>query len=161
MADVILSIGSNIEPRAQHLKDAVRELKKHVEVKAVSSLYQSEAVGFEGDAFLNAAVWIVTDVSALEVMKILQQIENKGGRVRSSEPGYTSRTIDLDVIFYEAQVLVTPDLIVPHPRFSLRNFVLMPMCELIPNWIDPISQLSVAELNSICKDKNACVLYSE
>jgi deoxyguanosine kinase len=159
MADVILSIGSNIEPRAQHLKDAVRELKKHVEVKAVSSLYQSEAVGFEGDAFLNAAVWIVTDVSALEVMKILQQIENKGGRVRSSEPSYTSRTIDLDVIFYAQQVLITPELIVPHPRFSFRNFVLMPIEEIASSWLDPISQKTIRDLRIASSDKSLCELY--
>jgi 2-amino-4-hydroxy-6-hydroxymethyldihydropteridine diphosphokinase len=161
MANVILSIGSNIEPRAQHLKDAVRELKKHLEVKAVSSLYESEAVGFEGDAFLNAAVWVVTDVSAMEVLNILQQIENKGGRVRSSDSGYTSRTIDLDLIFYDAQIIVTSELMVPHPRFALRKFVLVPVCELIPEWIDPISQLSISDLLVQCKDSNACILFSD
>lgn len=161
MANVILSIGSNIEPRAQHLKDAVRELKKHMEVKAVSSLYQSEAVGFEGDAFLNAAVWVVTENSALEVLNILQQIESKGGRIRSKESGYSSRTIDMDLIFYDYQVIISPDLIVPHPRFALRKFVLVPVCELIPEWIDPISQLSISDLLAQCKDSNACILFSD
>jgi 2-amino-4-hydroxy-6-hydroxymethyldihydropteridine diphosphokinase len=159
MAQILLSIGSNIEPRARFLRSAIKELDSRLNVVKVSSLYETEALGFDGDDFLNAAVLANTELTPLQVLELLHEVEQLGGRKRSEVEGYASRTIDLDLIFYDNYILISPELIVPHPKFAERNFVLKPLVELYPRWIDPLSQLTLVELLSLSKDAGRCELF--
>ena len=162
MAQVLLSLGSNIEPRKRYLSEAVSRLSELIEIKRVSGLYQSASVGFEGDDFLNAALLAETDYTPIELLEIIHRIEQQGGRVRSEQiESYVSRTIDIDIVFYDRHILLTPVLIIPHPRFAERNFVLKPLAEIYPDFIDPVSQLSLSELISKSSPSTDCILHAE
>jgi 7,8-dihydro-6-hydroxymethylpterin-pyrophosphokinase len=95
-----------------------------------------------------------TELSAEELLTQLLEIEISMGRVRSSELKYTSRSIDLDVLFYADQIISTEFLTVPHPRLALRNFILFPMAEIAPNWVDPKLEKSILELLAASPDKS-------
>lgn len=127
-----LSIGTNIGEREQNLQDAVRLLmmKDTVKVTAVSSIYETAAVGYTDQAdFLNIAVAIETTLQAEDLLSVCQGIENELGRVREFRWG--PRIIDLDILLYNSETIETESLIVPHPRMYERAFVLVPLEEIM------------------------------
>lgn len=131
---VYLSIGSNIGDRLENLQKAVDLLQqKNCTILSSSGIYETDAFGFESsDRFLNAALKINTVNSPTELLADLKRIEMTLGRTqrKSGEP-YQSRTIDLDIIFYNSLEVNTTELIIPHPRFHERIFVLLPLKEII------------------------------
>lgn len=135
-----LSLGSNMGDRLGMLREAVRLLKEHTEIDImkISSLYETDPVGFtDQDAFLNMVVYLQTDLSALELLEVCQDIERKLDRKRDKRWG--PRTIDLDILLYNKEELETEKLIIPHPRMHERAFVLVPLLELDPDqdFIEP------------------------
>jgi 2-amino-4-hydroxy-6-hydroxymethyldihydropteridine diphosphokinase len=134
MNESYLSLGSNIGDRLDMLKQAVRLLGDHpsIEVAAISSLYETEPVGFaEQDLFLNMVVHVRTDLSALELLEACQEIEQKLQRKRIVRWG--PRTIDLDILLYNQDNMESERLTVPHPRMYERAFVLIPLLEVNPS----------------------------
>lgn len=134
MNESYLSLGSNMGDRLEMLKQAVRSLSEHssIEVAAISSLYETEPVGFTEQApFLNMVVHVRTPLSALELLDVCQEIENKLHRERLVRWG--PRTIDLDILLYNQDNMETERLIIPHPRMHERAFVLIPLLELNPS----------------------------
>lgn len=126
-----LSLGSNMGDRLEMLKQAVRLLVEQtgVDVLKISSLYETDPVGFtEQDTFLNMVVYLQTDLSALELLEVCQDIERKLDRKRKIRWG--PRTIDLDILLYNHDYIKTERLIIPHPRMHERAFVLVPLLEL-------------------------------
>ena len=119
-----------------------------------SSLYLSEPWGFEAEEwFLNALIVIETDLSPDKLMDELLDIERELGRVRHPEKeGYSSRTIDLDILYYGDQIIRTTKVTAPHPRLQFRKFALMPLCEIIPDFIHPELHLSQQQLLERCHD---------
>ena len=119
-----------------------------------SSLYLSEPWGFEAEEwFLNALMVVETRLSPDELMDELLDIEHELGRVRHPEKeGYSSRTIDLDILYYGDQIIRTTKVTAPHPRLHLRRFALMPLCEIIPDFLHPEFDLSQQELLDRCPD---------
>ncbi len=116
-------------------------------VAARSSLYSTAPVGFEDQPrFVNAVVALETDLSPRELLEALLEIELDFGRERTASIANGPRTIDLDILFYGDLVLSESGLEVPHPRLSERAFVLIPLHEVAPNFCDPRSQKTVAEL---------------
>lgn len=101
--------------------------------------------------FLNGVVVGETDLSARELLNRLMEVERQGGRVRPG-PG-APRTLDLDLIFYGDQQVAEPGLVVPHPRFRERLFVLEPLAELAPDWIDPASGETVSALLALARQR--------
>jgi 2-amino-4-hydroxy-6-hydroxymethyldihydropteridine diphosphokinase len=142
---VAIALGSNLGDRHAHLAFAVAKLSEFVADLRVSSLYETEPVGV-GDQprFLNAAAAGYTTESPHQVLGRLLDIERERGRERPF-PG-APRTLDLDLIFYAADIIDEPALRVPHPRFRERRFVLEPLAEIAAEWIDPETGKSVAEL---------------
>jgi 2-amino-4-hydroxy-6-hydroxymethyldihydropteridine diphosphokinase len=142
---VAIALGSNLGDRHAHLAFAVAKLSEFVADLRVSSLYETEPVGV-GDQprFLNAAAAGYTTESAHQVLGRLLDIERERGRERPF-PG-APRTLDLDLIFYAAEIIDEPALRVPHPRFRERRFVLEPLAEIAAGWRDPETGSSVAEL---------------
>ncbi|TWT28640.1 2-amino-4-hydroxy-6-hydroxymethyldihydropteridine diphosphokinase [Planomicrobium sp. CPCC 101110] len=135
MNDSYLSLGSNMGDRLEMLKQAVRSLVEHpsIEVAGISSLYETEPVGFtEQSPFLNMVVHVKTDLPALELLDICQEIEQRLDRKRVLRWG--PRTIDLDILLYNQENMKSERLVVPHPRMHERAFVLVPLLELNPKF---------------------------
>lgn len=133
MNDSYLSLGSNMGDRLEMLKQAVLLLTEHpsIQIRKISSLYETDPVGFtEQDAFLNMVVYLQTDLSALELLDVCQDIENKLERKRDLRWG--PRTIDIDILLYNQDYMSTDRLIIPHPRMYERAFVLVPLLEIDP-----------------------------
>ena len=155
MTTTYISLGCNQGVRIENLHKAMLEIQKKVgAIKKASSIYETPAWGFEGPDFLNACLCIHTELSSEELLTQLLEIEISMGRVRSSELKYTSRSIDLDVLFYADQIISTEILTVPHPRLALRNFILFPMAEIAPDWVDPKSEKTILELLSASPDES-------
>jgi deoxyguanosine kinase len=134
----ILSLGSNLGNRLELLQQALTLLERHsIQIKSLSSLYETPAWGFESSPFYNACALIETELSPKEVLAVFLKIEKQMGRFRTETKGYRARQIDLDLIFYSDLILDSSYLTLPHPRLHLRNFVLVPLNEIAPLWIHP------------------------
>lgn len=147
MTQAVIACGSNMnDPRLQ-LKKAERKIAGAPGVKllAVSGLYDTKPVGMvEQPDFLNGAFLVETRLTAEELLAVLIRIELEQGRVRTVPQG--PRTLDLDLIFFGDEVRDMPDLTLPHPRVHLREFVLRPMNDIVPDWVHPSLKKTVKEL---------------
>ncbi|WP_287434979.1 2-amino-4-hydroxy-6-hydroxymethyldihydropteridine diphosphokinase [Thermomicrobium sp.] len=145
MVIVAIGLGSNLGDRRKLLRDAVRRLDAVGERLSVSSLYETEPVGFrEQPWFLNAVVLLETNSDPLSLMQVLSALERRAGRERSFPNA--PRTLDLDLLLYGEDVIETPQLVVPHPRMHDRAFVLVPLAEVAPNLVHPRSGKTIREL---------------
>ena len=133
-------------------------------VVQVSSAYESEPWGFEADRwFLNRVIVVETDLAPEEMLRQLLDIEAQLGRVRHPDAvGYSSRTADLDILYFGDRVIHSPTLTVPHPRLHLRRFALVPMCEIAPEMVHPVLHQTQSELLRLCPDQGQIrMLFSE
>jgi len=144
MARIYISIGSNIEAE-RHLRLAIVELRKHYGDLELSSVYESEAVGFDGDNFLNMVVGLDTDEEVHTVVQTLRQIEDRHGRVRSG-PRFSARTLDLDLLLYDDLVAKEDALDLPRGEIIQNAFVLWPLAEIAPETMHPVEKMSIADL---------------
>jgi 2-amino-4-hydroxy-6-hydroxymethyldihydropteridine diphosphokinase len=121
-------------------------MRAFVEQCLVSSRYETDYVGAGGaqPPYLNAAAVGHTTLSARDLLQELLEIERSLGRTRPFPDA--PRTVDLDLILYGSQVINEPGLVVPHPRFRQRRFVLQPLAEVAPDWQDPVSGRRIDEL---------------
>jgi 2-amino-4-hydroxy-6-hydroxymethyldihydropteridine diphosphokinase len=141
-----VAIGSNLGDRAAHLAFARAELATLLSDCRFSTVHETEPVGVAGiqAAFLNAAAVGGTDLAPRQLLAALLAIEQARGRER---PWLNApRTLDLDLVLYGDSVIAQPDLVVPHPRFRERLFVLQPLAEIAATMVDPITGKTVAEL---------------
>ena len=147
MSKVLVGVGSNLGDREFLIRKAVeamRDLPRTLVVR-VSSLYDTDPVGeVEQPVFLNAVVWLETTLEPRELLWQLLLIEKRMGRVRSQRWG--PRPIDLDLLFYDDETISEPDLTVPHPEAHRRGFVLLPLLELDPDFVHPITGESIKKL---------------
>ncbi|MFA6333946.1 MAG: 2-amino-4-hydroxy-6-hydroxymethyldihydropteridine diphosphokinase [Bacteroidales bacterium] len=166
MSVVHLLLGSNQGDKVTILRMATEKLQKLSEKPVlVSSLYESEPWGFEAkEWFVNQAVKIDTSLKPRDLLDSVLNIEKSLGRVRSEMSegslGYSSRTIDIDILLYENLITNTVDLKIPHPKMYLRRFVLMPLSEIDPGLIHPVFNKSVKRLLEECKDKSKVRIIS-
>lgn len=145
MARVAIALGSNVGDRDRLLHAAVDALGPHVRAMQVSMFHETDPVGVgHQPKFLNAAAIGVTDLSARDLLRTLLDVERQFGRERPF-PG-APRTLDLDLILYDDVILDEPGLVIPHPRFREREFVLAPLAEIAPEWKDPVTGRSVRDL---------------
>ncbi|MEZ4803270.1 MAG: 2-amino-4-hydroxy-6-hydroxymethyldihydropteridine diphosphokinase [Gelidibacter sp.] len=152
---VYIALGSNKGDRMKHLQDAIDLIFKHVgTIQIISRIYNSKAVGFEGDDFLNCCSIVETTLSPEETMKALLSIETELGRIRTANAGYESRTIDLDIIFYDDLVMDTKLLRVPHLKMRERKFVLQPLNDIASSVKHPTLKKTVSELLEACVDSS-------
>jgi 2-amino-4-hydroxy-6-hydroxymethyldihydropteridine diphosphokinase len=135
-----IGIGSNLGERRETIAAALELLAAEdgLEVVAVSSLRETEPVGYEGQPrFLNAAAALETSLSPRELLERLLEIERRLGRTRGEGPRFGPRTIDLDLLLYGDETVDEPGLTVPHPRLAERRFALEPLAELDPGLVVP------------------------
>src|SRR4030095_10817122 len=146
MTPVAVALGSNLGDREQHLRDALAALAPIVHNLRVSTFHDTAPVGVAGPQpmYLNAAAVGDTALSARDLLNTLLDIEASLGR-RRPYPN-APRTLDLDLILYDAAIETSERLTVPHPRFRERRFVLAPLAEIAPDWRDPVTGRSVEEL---------------
>jgi 2-amino-4-hydroxy-6-hydroxymethyldihydropteridine diphosphokinase len=146
-----IALGSNLESRfgdrEANLREAVRRIGALGEVRAVSSFYDTEPVGYrEQPRFLNAALVIKTEMGPQELIRGLLGVERAMGREREGAVAKGPRVIDLDLLLYGDWVLWAEDLMLPHPRMEERRFVLEPLGEIAPEWVHPVLGVTVREL---------------
>lgn len=155
---VVLSIGSNYGNRFENIESCLQLIHHQVAtVVKVSKVYESPSWGFESDPFYNIAVVVHTYDSADIILNKVLAIESKMGRVRNENSGYQSRSIDIDIIAFDNEIINTAQLKVPHPLMQERIFVLKPMLDLNLEWIHPILNQTVAELLFATDDKSDCI----
>jgi 2-amino-4-hydroxy-6-hydroxymethyldihydropteridine diphosphokinase len=154
MNSVIFSLGSNQGNKSNYLEKALEEIDLRIgKISKKSFVYETEPIGFESnDSFLNACIEVKTILNPNEILAITQQIEIENGRSVKTLSGYTSRTLDIDIIFFNSLVLESETIQIPHPRYSERLFVLIPLCDIAPEWKDPTNTLTIKQLKDVCSD---------
>lgn len=148
MARVVLLTGGNIGEVRENLRRAEMAVRERIgKVTATSQVKESEAWGFEcADRFLNQVLVVETRLEPHKVLDRAQEIEKELGRMRNKSDGYESRTVDIDILYYDDMEIEDERLTVPHPLIGEREFVLEPLAEVMPEYVDPATGLSVAEM---------------
>lgn len=150
-----LSIGSNLGNRQLLLQKAIFEIGKVTgEIRQVSAVYETPSWGFEGEDFFNACLELQTLLSPEDLLAKLLSIETDFGRERSEGNNYQSRTLDIDILYYEKDVINTTNLTVPHPKMQDRKFILKPLADITPQFYHPIFNKDTRNLLQECKDKS-------
>ncbi len=144
MARVYVSVGSNID-RERNVREAIAELRERYGELALSSVYETQAVGFDGDNFFNLVVAYNTDETPCEAAESLHDIESNCGRERTG-PRFSARTMDLDLLLYDDLIFKEGKLVLPRGEIEHHAFVLGPLAELAPELVHPIRGKNYATL---------------
>jgi 2-amino-4-hydroxy-6-hydroxymethyldihydropteridine diphosphokinase len=159
MAIAYIGLGANLGDRMTALQMAIQRLKTLGEIVGVSSLYETEPVGYlEQPSFLNAVVALDSALAPADLMDALLGIERDLGRARSFPNA--PRTLDLDLLMVDDVILDTPELILPHPRLHERAFVLVPLAEIAPQLAHPGSGMSMRELLHTLPDQGGVEVFA-
>lgn len=146
---VYLSLGSNLGDRAAHLKSAIASLPPQMRVVKKSNVYETPPWGYtEQDAFLNQAVMAATYLEPAPLIKHLKRLEVALGRKATFR--YGPRLIDIDILFYDDLVFDSSALTIPHPHMHERGFVLMPLMDIAPDHVHPVTGKSIREMIALC-----------
>jgi len=153
MHKVYFLLGSNEGACAENLSKAIDEISKHIGMLLkVSSVYKTEPWGFESENFfLNQVICVETDMLADDVLKTSLDIEKSLGRKRTTD-NYEPRTIDIDILFYDNDIIEKIHLKVPHPLISYRKFTLVPLNEIAPDLRHPVTNQTIGDILITCKD---------
>jgi 2-amino-4-hydroxy-6-hydroxymethyldihydropteridine diphosphokinase len=142
-----LSLGSNLGNRQTNIQSALNQIDNRIgNIISISKLYENPAVGFKGEMFYNCCIGIKTILSPKELLNELLVIEKQGGRIRKIQQGYFSRTIDVDILFYENQIINFKELKIPHPKLHKRGFVIKPLLDIAKGKIHPLLKRSIIDI---------------
>lgn len=145
MKKIIIGIGSNKGDKNKNIIKVLKEMEKIGKIKKISSFYENEPVKAKGGNFLNGAIEIEVNLLPEKLLEKLKEIERKIGRKFPHEKG-DEREIDLDIIFFGDRIIKKEDLKIPHPEYKKREFVLKPVCEIEPDFVDPQTGKRVKEI---------------
>jgi len=152
---IYISLGSNQGDKFKNLQAAIDFIFIRIgKVQIISKVYKSPALGFDGDEFLNTCICVETQFKPSKLLKELLKIEKLLGRVRTKSKGYQSRNIDLDIIFFEDEIINTKTLKIPHPEMQTRKFVLLPLNDIASKLVHPILDKNVSVLLEECEDES-------
>jgi 2-amino-4-hydroxy-6-hydroxymethyldihydropteridine diphosphokinase len=157
---VFLSLGSNTGDRESNLNNAIKRIAVlGIDIK-ISPTVESDAWGYDDqNKYLNLICSIYTIYTPTELLRELQSIEHDLGRVRT-KPIFEARTIDIDILLYDDEVIDSDAITIPHPRLALRKFVLLPFAWLSPNTFHPVLKKSIAELLKESTDETQTLPYN-
>ena len=153
MSEVLILLGGNQGNKQKIFSETIKLIEKEIgRIKISSSIYETEPWGFVSDPFWNQAIIVETALSPGDTLSCALSIENSLGRKRLSE-NYEARPIDIDILFYDDLQIDTPNLTIPHPLIAQRRFILVPLTEIAPEKIHPVTGLTIKEMLQICPDK--------
>ena len=157
---IVLGLGSNMGDREAHLRAALLSLnQRQITVLRSASLYLTEPRDFTNQPwFINTVAEVDTELEPLSLLERCLKIEHDAGRIRDGFRG--PRPIDVDILFFGDRQIRLANLIVPHPRYAERRFVLLPLAELLPDFRDPASNLTVRQLIERCPDSGEVRLHA-
>lgn len=157
---VYLLLGSNRGDRFRMLMQATARIEKNTgKIISSSSVYETAPWGFDDETyFLNQVHCLQTLLSPFDLMAALLRIETSIGRKRHGN-NYSSRLIDIDILFYDDHIVDHEHLTIPHPRLHQRRFVLTPLVEIAPDFIHPVLGVSIRDLTQLCNDESEVHLY--
>ncbi|MGB0167354.1 MAG: 2-amino-4-hydroxy-6-hydroxymethyldihydropteridine diphosphokinase [Luteibaculum sp.] len=150
-----LLLGSNLSNPAKQLETAKNFISEAFKQKIIASpLYKSAAWGFKSDDFfLNQVLLVQGKMHPLQLLDLTQDLEKKMGRKEKSTFGYSSRIIDVDILFWGNSKFTHERLTIPHPQLHIRKFTMAPLCDLIPDYVHPILDLPLSVINSKLTDQ--------
>jgi 2-amino-4-hydroxy-6-hydroxymethyldihydropteridine diphosphokinase len=150
MVEACIAFGSNIGDREANISKALRILKQKIKIIKTSSLYETKPMYLENqDWFLNGVAILETEIKPEELLEVLKRTEKRMGRKEAERNG--PRIIDLDILFYNKQIINEVNLRIPHPKIQERAFVLVPLAEIEPNFVHPIYKKNIVQLLSELK----------
>lgn len=162
MHEVYLLLGANLDERLCQLDAARQQIKWHIgNISIQSAIYETSSWGVEESQpdYLNQVIQVSTALKPMDLLEEIHKIEYALGRVRDQKWG--SRVIDIDILFYESEIINEPDLIIPHPYFQERNFAMAPMYEIASCFCHPVLKKTVSELYAESADPLGIWLYKE
>ncbi len=149
-----LSLGSNLGNKLENLQQAVDLIDERIgSVAKISSVYKTASWGFDSDDFYNICVQVSTGLNPENLLKAIHKIELSLGRKRASEKEYKARTIDIDILLFDNEIIFSKELIVPHKEMLTRKFVMIPLVEIAPNLTHPIEKQRLQVCLTNCVDK--------
>ena len=158
--NVLISLGSNKGARITNLENAIAQIEQRLgSILAISPVYETASWGYTDAPYLNNAICLLTSIEPIALLESLLKIESNLGRNRSLTAEYQAREIDLDIILVEGVVIDHVKLQIPHPRMSLRKFVLKPMVDIAPNWVHELLDVTLNDLLLQCEDQSEIKLY--
>ncbi len=145
---VILGVGTNLGDKLKNIETVLELIEKDIgEITAESKLYKTSPWGFTAkEDFFNAVIKIRTILDPIALLKQLKLIEQCMGRNLEQKLGYQSRIIDLDILDYNGQMFFNKKLVIPHPLLIDRNFVILPLNDIDPNWKHPVTKVTISQL---------------
>jgi 2-amino-4-hydroxy-6-hydroxymethyldihydropteridine diphosphokinase len=150
-----LSLGSNLGNRWVNLQRGLFLIQQQLgKLENISPVYENPSIGFEGEDFLNICIEAHTHLESQPLLEAISGIEKALGRRRTTEKDYTSRTLDIDIIYFNNDVINTKTLIVPHSQMHKRRFVLKPLSDIAPQLYHPILKKDTRNLLQECRDKS-------
>lgn len=154
-----LSLGSNLGTKLYNLQNAIFLIQEKVgTIINISNVYQSPSWGFNSDDFLNICISISSNLTSQDLLTSVLKIENELGRERSDTAGYSSRPIDIDILYYGDNIINTETLTVPHPHIADRKFVLKPLADIAPQFYHPIHKKDTRNLLQECTDDSVLTI---
>lgn len=152
---IYLSLGSNQGNKLENLQNAVNAIAKNLgAILSVASIYKTPALGFDGNEFLNTCVKVSTYLPPDVLIKRILEVEKSLGRIRTDNDNYSNRTIDIDILLFDDEIIFSKELIVPHPRMLERKFVLEPLSEIASNTIHPVEKKHLFKCLENCTDSS-------
>ena len=154
MNKAYLILGSNKGNKQDHLQSALKSIEEKAgKISVKSSVFSTKAWGNTNQPdFYNQAILIETELSPQDLLKQLLFIEKEEGRIRTKEK-WQERTLDIDILFYNNDIITTPELTIPHPHIQNRMFVLVPMVQIAMRFVHPLLDKSMMLLMAECEDK--------
>ncbi len=153
---IYLSLGSNQGNKLEHLQNAIDAIAQNIgAILQIAPVYKTKALGFDGDQFLNTCVKVTTYLPPETLLQRILNIERALGRVRDDQnDNYSNRTIDIDLLLFDDEVIFSKDLIVPHPRMLGRKFVLVPLADIASNTLHPVEKKQISKCLASCDDSS-------
>ena len=158
---IFISLGTNEGNRLQNLQKAIDVLHEEVgSILTISPVYETSSWGFESEDFLNCCVGLTSSLSPEDILVAFKRIEKSFGRKDKIGDSYQARVIDIDILFYENEIINKENLQVPHVGLTERRFVLQPLFDIASDYTHPKLNRTIKELLELCPDTSKVIMYS-